>query len=534
MKKRRPCLSFYSLSSIGLKTCVGIVSCNFIALSASAAENKNKSNNEKPNIVLIISDEHDGKIMGCMGDPYINTPNLDALAQSGILFQSHYCASPISGPSRQSLTMGKYTSHHNVWGNTVGCPNDSPSLPRVMQQQGYETVLTGGMKYNGLNYGWSSYTVENGYKVARDRKKKKDSDIPKKRKRLKAGEFVENGTALGKEFELMGATDMQQFTDVSRAGNAISYIKDRANDKQPFFLLVGLMAPHYPLQATQELIDKYKDKIPMPEIPEGYLESLVLNYKHLRNTRQFENVPEEIVKFARECYYARVEWADKQIGEVIKAVKESPMADNTVIIYTSDHGENLGEHGLWWKNCLFDCATRVPLIISNPKRWKGGQVRDKVSESVDLVQTIADLGGAKVPHDWDGKSMVPYLDNKSYHWKDFAICEYYSGYVASGMTMYRKGNWKYVYHTRADATHGPEIELYNLKKDPKELMNLAEKPQYRSLIKKLHQELVAKVGEDPEQTEARYRAGAIPEAPMGVKEFKKNSSQKNNQKQSKK
>lgn len=483
-----------------------------------AAKNESPNDQERPNIILIISDEHDGKIMGCMGDPYIDTPNLDSLAGSGVLFQSHYCASPISGPSRQSLTTGKYVSHHNVWGNTTGCPNDVASLPRIMQQRGYEAVLTGGMKYSGLNYGWSSYTVANGYRVARDRNKKEGSDIPKERTRLAVGVFEDNGMSIGKEFTPMGVTDMELFTDVSRSKDAIAYIKNRANEKQPFFLLVGLMAPHYPLQATQELVDKYKDKIPMPEIPEGYIDNLSLNYKHLRNTRQLEKVPAEIVKLARECYYARVEWADKQIGKVIEAIKESPMADNTIIIYTSDHGENLGEHGLWWKNCLYDCSARVPLIISNPKRWKGGQVREKNTESVDLVQTIADLGGGVVPEDWDGESMLPYLNDLTYNWKDFAICEYYAGYIASGITMYRQGKWKYVYHARMDTKHGPETELYDMESDPKELVNLAQERQYKSLIKKLHQELVAKLGEDPESIENRYRAGAIPEAPQGVSE----------------
>lgn len=480
------------------------------------AQDKNIYDIRKPNIVLIISDEHDGKIMRCMGDPYVHTPNLDALAESGILFRSHYCASPISGPSRQSLTTGKYVSHHNVWGNTVGCPNDILSLPRIMQQQGYETVLTGGMKYNGLNYGWSSYTVANGYRAARERNKREGSDIPKKRTRMTPGVFSDNGTGIGKEFAPIGVTDMDLFTDVSRSKDAIAYIKNRANEKQPFFLLVGLMAPHYPLQSTQELVDKYKDKIPMPEIPEGYLDNLPLNYKHLRNTRQLEKVPAEVAKLARECYYARLEWADEQIGKVIEAVKESPMADNTIIIYTSDHGENLGEHGLWWKNCLYDCSARVPLIISNPKRWKGGQVRSKNTESVDLVQTIADLGGAEVPEDWDGESMLPYLNDLAYNWKDFAVCEYYAGYVASGITMYRRGKWKYVYHARMNAKYGPEIELYDIERDPKELVNLGREKQYKTLIQELHKELVSRLGEDPEQIERRYRSGAIPEAPQGV------------------
>ena len=510
MQKLENSFSFPKLLIPRWSICLGLMGNFPLALQAQPASQ------DKPNIVFIITDEHDGKIMGCMGDPYVHTPNLDALAESGILFQSHYCASPISGPSRQSLTTGKYVSHHNVWGNTVGCPNNVPSLPRVLQEQGYETVLTGGMKYNGLNYGWSTYKAGKGYAPAKDKQKKAGSDIPHERQRIKAGEFKDNGTTIGKEFRNMGATDMSKYVDITRTADALAYIKERANIEQPFCLLVGLMAPHYPLQSTPELVAKYEDKIPMPGIPDGYLETLPLNYKHLRNSRQLERVPADTVKLARECYYARVEWMDGQVGQIVDAIRQSPFADNTIIIYTSDHGENLGEHGLWWKNCVYDCAARVPLIVSAPQRWKGGQIRSKATESVDLVQTIVDLGGGKAPADWDGQSMVPFLDNDAYPWKDFAICEYYAGYMPSGITMYRKGDWKYVYHARADETYGPEVELYNMKEDPKELNNLAKETRYVDLIQKLHTEMIEHIGEDPENVEKRYRAGAIPESPMGV------------------
>ena len=132
--------------------------------------------------------------------------------------------------------------------------------------------------------------------------------------------------------------------------------------------MVGFIAPHYPLVAPPEYLAHFKDKIPPPEIPAGYLDTLALNYRHLRNDRKLEHVPPETVKLAREAYYARVEWTDHQIGLVLDALEASHLADNTVVIYTSDHGENMGEHGLWWKNCMFDTAPGWPLIISWPSR----------------------------------------------------------------------------------------------------------------------------------------------------------------------
>jgi choline-sulfatase len=310
--------------------------------------------------------------------------------------------------------------------------------------------------------------------------------------------------------------NMETFVDAQRRDAALKFLRERTGNPKPFFLVVGFIAPHYPLVAPPEYLARFKDKIPRPEIPPGYLDSLPLNYRHLRNDRKLERVPPETVKLAVEAYYARVEWTDHQIGRVLDALRASPFADNTIVIYTSDHGENLGEHGLWWKNCMYDSAARVPLIVSWPGRWPGGQARAGACGAVDLVQTIAALGGAKPPADWQGDSMVPWLDQPSYAWKNRAVTEYYSGYIASGIAMIREGDWKYVYHARADERHGPERELYNLSADPREFRNLAGNSGQRDRLTALHAALVKELGEEPEQTEARWRAGAIPEAPRGI------------------
>ena len=481
----------------------------------------------KPNILVIMSDEHNASVMGCGGDRLARAPNLDALAACGVLFDAHYCASPICVPSRQSFTTGKYVSHHNVWGNTVGVPENWPTLPRLLNSAGYESFLIGKMHYKGgRSYGFAALDKEGkgGKEVAKKQAR------PRLRHRLPAGEFQDNGTQVGEEFSPLGvADDMESFVDAKRRDDAIRFLRDHKADAKPFFLVVGFIAPHYPLVAPPEYLAHFRDKVSMPAIPPGYLDSLPLNYKHLRNDRKLERVPPETVKLAREAYYARVEWTDQQIGQVLDALKASPFADNTVVIYTSDHGENMGEHGLWWKNCLYDSAARVPLIVSWPVRWKGGQRRSGACGSVDLVQTIAELGGAKPPADWNGNSLVSWLDRPSHAWKDLAVSEYYSGYIASGIAMIRQGDWKYVYHTQADEKHGPERELYNMSVDPKELHNLASDPQQQERLLAMHAALVKELGGDPEHTEQRYRFGAVPEAPNGfVGDIKEQATPKGN------
>ncbi len=485
----------------------------------------------RPNILVIMSDEHNAHVIGCDGNPLARTPHLDALAARGVLFLAHYCASPICIPSRQTFTTGQYVWRHNVWGNTVGVPEGTLSLPRLLNVAGYESFLDGKMHYKGgMTHGFKVIDEKTGLiRVAKKAETGSDSDPEDRggesqgakklrpRRRRPAGEFRDNGTELGAEFTPIGSDpNMDAFIDVARRNNAIKFLRERRPDDKPFFLVVGFIAPHYPLVAPPEYIAHFKDKVPAPEIPAGYLDTLPMNYQLLRNDRKLERVPPEIVKLGRESYYARVEWTDHQIGLVLDALRASPLADNTIVIYTSDHGENMGEHGLWWKNCLYDTAARVPLIISWPARWKGGQVRTGACGAVDLVQTIAELAGAKTPKDWNGTSLIPWLDNPSFAWKNLAVSEYYAGYIASGIVMIRQGDWKYVYHTRADEKHGPERELYNLSADPKELRNLTGDAQQQGRMQAMHTALVKELGEDPEQSERRFRAGAIPEAPKGI------------------
>ena len=244
----------------------------------------------------------------------------------------------------------------------------------------------------------------------------------------------------------------------------------------------------------------------MPAIPEGHLDSLALNYKHLRIGFNVEDAPEGDVKKGRELYYGLTHWLDEQIGRVIDAITKSEFAENTIIIYTTDHGENMGEHGMWWKNCMYDHSAKVPLIVNFPARWKGGQRRTQVCSLVDVVQTIAELGSADVPKDWDGDSMVQWLDKPNAKWKDLAVSEYYAHNIASGYAMIRMGRFKYVYHTAPDENHPAERELYDLRADPGEFNNLANDPQHKSRIEKMHAALIKQVGEHPDKTEMRCRA----------------------------
>ena len=457
-----------------------------------------------PNILLIISDEHNAGVLGCYGNRLARTPSLDALAARGVTFESAYTNSPLCVPCRLSFTSGKYISRVAAWNNSCWLPSpDYPSLPRIMNAAGYESFLCGKMHYDATcRYGFTEIggNMNGSYMTGRGSRRGPDDLAPK--------------PGYSERFEKFHPGPPPQHDERVRDGALDLLSKRRATDK-PFFLLCGFIAPHFPLIVPEPYWEPYKGKVPMPVIPPGHLESQPLNYKHLRIGFHVENVPPEIVRKGRELYHGLTQWLDEQIGQLLAALQKSGLGENTVVIYTTDHGENMGEHGLWWKNCMYQHAARVPLIVSWPARWKsdaealrapGAQRRTEACSLVDVVQTIAELGGAKAPPDWNGASLCRWLDDPTAHWKDMAVSEYYAHNIASGYAMLRAGDYKYVYHTPADERHPAQRELYDLKADPGEFNNLAARPDEKERVAELHAILVKELGEEPDQTELRCRA----------------------------
>jgi choline-sulfatase len=451
----------------------------------------------KPNILWIMSDEHNYRVAGCYGNKTVQTPNIDSLAATGITFDSHYCNSPLCVPSRASLTAGKYTSLLDVWGNTSELPSaDIASLPRVLNAAGYQSYLCGKQHYDySRRYGFTEWggDFNNNYKTGKGFRS--DPDVLTQKQ-------------LSPRFAAFHPGDHGATVEHDRrvTAGAVDFFAKMPSGNEPFFLFAGYLAPHFPLIVPEEYWDRYKGKIAMPDVPRGFLASQVLNYKVQRANFQELDVPDDTVQRGRELYYGLTNWVDNEFGKVLASLRARPdVAQNTIIVYSSDHGENMGEHGMWWKNCMYEQATHVPLIISYPQRWAGGQRRVRASSHLDLVKTLVELGGGRAPADWNGTSMVEWMDHPKHAWKDFAVAEYYAHATASGYVMVRAGDWKYVYHTVIDAQHSDQRELYNLTDDPHEFSNLATKPEHKDRIDRMHRRMLAEIGADPNATEQRAR-----------------------------
>jgi choline-sulfatase len=454
----------------------------------------------KPNILLIMSDEHNVSVTGCFGNKIVNTQNMDYLAKNGITFDNCYCNSPLCVPSRLSFTSGKYASRIGAWSNHSWLPSpDYPSLQRQLNRAGYESYLCGKMHYDRTRkYGFTKEIFESVYnQEMKDGKGgRRDPDI------------LDSPPGISERFGGFHAGDSSEVLDHDSrvTKEAVKFLKNCNPEENPFFLVCGYYAPHEPLVVSQKYWDFYRDKVPLPVIPPGHLESLPRNYQHLRVAFNVDDTPEDIVKKGRELYYGLTQWLDEEIGRILSTLKESRFAGDTIIIYTTDHGENMGEHGMWWKNCMFESATHVPLIVSWPSRWKGPQRRTEVCSLLDVVQTIADLAGAETPDDWNGDSMLEWMDDNNTKWKDFAVSEYFGHNICSGYVMCRLGDYKYVYHTKPDEYHSSEYELYDLNNDPGEYNNLAANPRYKDVMDTMHSRIVAEIGENPDMTELRCRA----------------------------
>lgn len=452
----------------------------------------------KPNILVVLSDEHKASVAGCYGDAVVETPNLDALASRGVVFDSAYCSSPLCVPSRLSMTAGKYASRVSAWNNDFRLPAETITFPDLLSAAGYEAVLCGKQHYDrDHRYGFRELPPQDQNQLETrgrllGRRQPDDTSINRERWDHRASQFV-----TGIHSEVLDH-------DRRVSHEAARFLKDRKRSDRPFFLLAGYLAPHFPLTVPEPYWLKYRGRVPAPNVWPQDADALPLNYRHLLRAFGLVDLEPGQVSRGREFYYALTTWLDDQIGTVLDALNVSEVADDTIVVYTSDHGENLGEHGLWWKNCMFESAVRVPMIVHDPRLNSHGARRTKSCSLLDLVRTFLDWAGAVAPDDWDGHSMVGYLADARSEWKDCAVSEYYGHNVCSGFAMYREGDFKYVYHCSLGEDPA-ERELYDLCVDPDERHNLVGEPDRQSLVNDLHAKLVAEVGEDPDVSERRFR-----------------------------
>lgn len=433
----------------------------------------------KLNVLFIAVDDLRPEL-GCYGVKEIESPNIDAFAKSGLLFNRAYCQQAVCSPSRTSLLTGRRPDTTKIYDLNTHFREtipDAVTLPEHFKNNGYFAQSFGKIYHGGLDdpKSWSAPS----FGAAGDGKSLKHGPGKKGAKPIK-----------GVAFSSPDVAD-NELTDGQTADAAIKAMRE-VKDK-PFFLAIGFIRPHLPFTAPKKYWDMYRDediklaKNPFP--PKDVFAKALTDFGELRG---YSNIPdhgpisEELARELKHGYYAATSYTDAQIGRVLDELQNLGLREKTIVILWGDHGWQLGEHGTWCKHTNFEIATRAPLLISTPGQKKRGAKTDALVEFVDIYPTLCELAGLPLTDGLEGKSFAPLIANPKLKWKAAAFSQYPRGKLM-GRSMRTD---RYRYTEWAEPGKSPEgVELYDHKRDPDENVNVAYLPQNKTLVAQLSEQL---------------------------------------------
>lgn len=418
----------------------------------------------QPNILYIMADQLAAPQLK-MYNPksQIRTPHLDRLAEQSVVFDSAYCNSPLCAPSRMAMITGQLPSKIAAYDNASPIPEDTITYAHYLRNAGYECVLGGKMHFIGEQlHGYERrltadiYPGDLGWSVNWDQPDTRLEWYHNSSSILQAGPCVRSNQ-LDYDEEVMYKAKQYLY----------DYVRQPA-DRRPFCLTVSLTHPHDPYTIEHKYWDMYEDvDIDLPEvnIPKDQLDPHSKRLQHVCDLDTYDFSPEQIKK-AKRAYYGAVSYVDDNVGILLNTLKQCGLDDNTIVIFSGDHGDMLGERGLWYKMSYFESSARVPMLFSYPKLWHPHRVLQNVS-TLDILPTLVDIVGSRLVDGlpMDGVSIVPHLKGKDVH--DTVFAEYMGEGTIAPMMMIRRGQWKYI-----TCPADPD-QLYNLSSDPQELANLA-------------------------------------------------------------
>ena len=427
------------------------------------------------NFLVIMSDEHQARALGCAGHPFVKTPNLDALAARGIRFTNAYTPSPICVPARAAFAAGQPVNKTRLWDNAMPYTGTPKGWGHALQDKGVPVESIGKLHYRdaedpaGFDVEHIPMQVVGGVGMVWASIRKEEERVEPTKRML--GDYIGPGHS--------------KYTDYDAAvtKRTKDWFKERAasGNKAPWCLYVGLVAPHFPLVVPQEYYDLY----PLDSLPEVKLHPSTGYQRHpwvekqnanMNSEDKFENDEERLRAMA--SYYGLCTWLDHNIGEILAALGDAGFVDNTTIVYTSDHGDNVGARGLWGKSNLYEESVAVPMILAGADIKAG--VCDTPVSLLDISATIPAY--FKAPFDGAGTSLVE-IAKAPRDLERPILSEYHAAGAVSGAFMLRKGRWKYNHYI------GFPSELFDLENDPEELNDLAGNPEFADIRDMMEQEL---------------------------------------------
>jgi choline-sulfatase len=425
------------------------------------------SSMRRPNVLFLMSDEHRFDVAGFAGDDVVRTPVLDGLARDGVVFTSAYTPAPICIPARQAMMAGRFPRHCGVEKYGDDLAPGYMTFSRRFADFGYRTVAAGKLHHRGTDQmqGWTHLIgMESGVdpRFLADRNAEAYDALPQPIDHKWSQVTEVKRAGIGRppyvardEFTVAGAVQYihEHFVD--------SYY-DRPIPDVPLLLKVSLHQPHYPyLTPHQELFDYYLNRVRTYDEQELFDHPVLGGERHV--VRAGIDVSPREQRRAVAAYYAMVETVDTMFGQVLDALQLAGQdLDDWIIVFTSDHGEMLGEHGVWEKQRFFEGSVRVPLVIRWPRRFAAGTVGHNVN-TCDLFATLCELAELPVPPGLDSRSLAPLMAADSSEWDDESISQFNGTRL-----MIKRGALKYQFY----GDEGPEV-IFDLAADPDETHNVA-------------------------------------------------------------
>jgi arylsulfatase A-like enzyme len=440
----------------------------------------------RPNVLLMIADDL-AATLGAYGYPQARTPHLDALAQRGVRFDRAYTQFPHCNPTRASMLSGLRPNSTGVTLNSDNLYKNVPgvvTLPTHFRQHGYATARCGKIFHLGVPSGLESmddpraWDFGTPFKDERPYPPKRDSAVP-----------VKTGKKEGLPWEEATCAD-DDLVDGGFARAAVAWL-ERRDPAKPFFLAVGFHRPHLPFVAPAKYFDLYPfDQITLPVEPADDVADIPLPARNEAVPQYAMTATPEQRRAAIRAYLATVSYMDAQAGRVFAALERLGVAQNTIIVFTGDHGWHLGEHGLWHKRSLFEESARVPFIVYAPGARGNGRASPSLVEMLDVYPTLCDLAGVPAPAVLQGLSLRPVLADPQAKIHDAAFTQARRGPKAEiwGRSV-RTARWRCT-----EWNEGRDgLELYDHDADPREYRNLATDPQHSGALRELRALLAARV-----------------------------------------
>ncbi|GAA1642132.1 choline-sulfatase [Nonomuraea maheshkhaliensis] len=460
-----------------------------------------------PNILLICTDQQRFDALGAYGNDEIHTPHLDRLAEQGVLFENCYVNSPVCGPSRASLMTGRYVHAHGAWANGVGLPAHERLFSRTLADHGYDCGLVGKFHVGGAcSDGRLEPRLDDGFRVfrwAHDPYPGSSENAYHRWLRAVRPDLYDSAARAGSG---TGFDALPTEFHYSRwiGDETIDYLRRSRDTSKPFFFVANFFDPHHGFGAPKEYADAYRGRSlrrPVTRDQELAGKPPVLTEASHRSyaghARGYVEYTESELHDVKVNYYAMVSLVDDEVGRILAALDETGLAENTLVVFTSDHGEMLGDHQLMLKGpMMYECAVRVPLIMRWPAGLPAGERRTELVQWIDLAPTfLAAAGAPPLPRGQGLDLLPPARGERDAPVRGWALCEYRnSGHPYAEpvhTTMLRRDQWKIVvYHGAPSTTRARTGELYDLERDPAELDNLWDDPAHAAVRAGLQESLL--------------------------------------------